>query len=70
MSSKCADYETCVWYGLQTVKSPEPVLRYLESSPGCWAKFGALLTREYENAQYRTVHELTVDVYALQHPGK
>jgi hypothetical protein len=33
-------------------------------------KFGDLLALEYENAEFRAVHELTVDAYALQHPGE
>jgi hypothetical protein len=46
-----------------------PVHRYMESSPGCWAKYGELLAREYENPEYMAVHRLTVDTYAVQHPG-
>ncbi len=64
------EYECCVWCGLKTEKSAGAVHRYLESSPGCWAKYGELLAREYENYEYMSVHELTVDAYALQHPGK
>jgi hypothetical protein len=41
----------------------------MESSPGCWSKYGELLAREYENPQYMVVHRLTVDTYAVQHPG-
>lgn len=63
-------YETCPWCRLKTEKSDGPVHRYLESSPGCWAKYGELLAREYEDFRYMAVHGLTVDTYALQHPGK
>ena len=55
---------------MQTDKCDGPVHRYLASSPGCWARFGELLVREYENPQYMAVHGLTVDAYALQHPGQ
>jgi uncharacterized protein DUF5946 len=42
----------------------------MESSAACWAKFGELLTREYESLDYAPAHRLTVDAYAVQHPGK
>jgi hypothetical protein len=42
----------------------------MESSPGCWAAFGEVLAREYSDSALLEVHRLTVDAYALQHPGK
>ena len=43
---------------------------YMLSSPGCWAAYGELLTREYESpALFGAAHRMTVDAYALQHPG-
>ncbi len=43
---------------------------YMLSSAGCWHDYGILLAREYEDpALFQTVHRLTVDAYALQHPG-
>lgn len=42
---------------------------YLGTAPGCWAIFGEVLAREYSDEQYSSVHNLTVDTYALQHPG-
>lgn len=47
-----------------------PVHRYMDSSPGCWATFGEVLAREYSNPKYFEIHRLTVDAYAVQHPGK
>ena len=42
----------------------------MRSSPGCWAAYGELLAREYEDpALFAAAHRLTVDAYALQHPG-
>lgn len=41
----------------------------MTSSPGCWAAFGAVLAREYENPALMPVHRLSVDAYAVQHPG-
>ncbi len=47
-----------------------PTHRYLESSPGCWAAYGEVLAREYgDPALFGRVHRLTVDSYAVQHPG-
>lgn len=46
-----------------------PVHRYMVSSPGCWAIYGEVLAREYSNPEYFEVHRLTVDAYAVQHPG-
>jgi hypothetical protein len=46
-----------------------PTHRYMESSPGCWAAFGAVLAREYSDPTYFEIHRLTVDAYAVQHPG-
>ena len=43
---------------------------YMDSSPACWAKFGEVLAREYSDPQYFAVHRLTVDAYAVQHPGR
>jgi hypothetical protein len=44
--------------------------RYMESSPGCWATYGEVLAREYSDPTYAGVHRLTVDAYAVQHPGR
>ncbi|MGH9624098.1 MAG: DUF5946 family protein [Bryobacteraceae bacterium] len=47
-----------------------PTHGYMESSPACWAKFGKLLVREYSDYRYMAAHQLTVDAYAIQHPGQ
>jgi hypothetical protein len=47
-----------------------PTHRYMESTPGCWAAFGAVLAREYSDPACAAVHRLTVDAYAVQHPGR
>ena len=44
--------------------------RYMESSPGCWAAYGEVLAREYEQPAYFRMHKFTVDAYAVQHPGQ
>jgi len=47
-----------------------PTHRYMESSPACWAAFGEVIAREYSDAGYARAHRLTVDTYAVQHPGR
>lgn len=42
----------------------------MESSPACWAAFGEVLAREYSDQAYFAVHRLSVDAYAVQHPGR
>jgi hypothetical protein len=41
----------------------------MESCPGCWAAYGELLAREYGSREHGVLHRLTVDAYAVQHPG-
>lgn len=47
-----------------------PTHRYMESSPGCWAAYGQILAREYSDVTFAKNHRLTVDAYAIQHPGQ
>ena len=39
------------------------------SSPACWAAFSSVLEREYSDPLLMAVHRLTVDAWAVQHPG-
>jgi hypothetical protein len=60
--------ERCVC-GFEAEKSDGPTHEYILSTAGCWEAYGRLLAREYEDqARWRT-HRLTVDAYAVQHPG-
>jgi CTP:molybdopterin cytidylyltransferase MocA len=43
---------------------------YIGASPACWAAFGELLAREFQDRAYGRVHRHTVDVYTVQHPGE
>ncbi len=43
--------------------------RYMSSSAGCWSIYGKVLAREYSDPIYFDTHRLTVDTYAIQHPG-
>ncbi|MGI3169687.1 DUF5946 family protein [Pseudooceanicola sp. C21-150M6] len=46
-----------------------PVHEYMISSPACWALFGEVLAAEYADPALRDTHRLSVDTYAVQHPG-
>jgi len=47
-----------------------PTHRYMESSPGCWAAYGEVLARGYGDPAYAQDYRLSVDAYAVQHPGR
>jgi hypothetical protein len=59
----------CPGCGLVLPTSDGPTHPYLGSSASCWALFGELLAREFGDPAYFLPHQLTVDVYAVQHPG-
>ncbi len=47
-----------------------PVHEYMASAPGCWKIYGDILAKEYATENYDPiVHRITVDTYAVQHPG-
>ena len=60
----------CVGCGAAFPDVAGPTHRYMESCPGCWAAYGDVLAREYADPLYRAAHRLTVDAYAMQHPGR
>lgn len=41
----------------------------MTSSPACWRVYGVLLAAEYGDAALMQTHRLSVDTYAVQHPG-
>lgn len=59
----------CTGCGGEFPEIEGPVHRYMSSSPGCWAAYGEILAREYSDPAYFEVHRLSVDAYAVQHPG-
>jgi hypothetical protein len=42
---------------------------HIGSAPGCWLLYSEVLAREYGDLRYTPAHQLTVDAYAVQHPG-
>lgn len=62
--------DKCFACGGSFVAVEGPTHIYMHSSPGCWNAYGGVLEREYESPMlFGAVHRLTVDAYALQHPG-
>jgi uncharacterized protein DUF5946 len=60
----------CPGCGLVLQPQPEaPKHPYIGASAECWALYGELLAREFHHPAYFRVHQLTVDTYAVQHPG-
>jgi hypothetical protein len=39
------------------------------SSPACWNAFNTVIAREYSNSELMEIHRLSVDAWAVQHPG-
>lgn len=62
--------ETCVGCAGRFPVTEGPTHRYLASAPGCWALYGDVLAKEYSRRAYFEVHGLSVDTYAVQHPGE
>ena len=61
--------ETCAGCGVALETYDGPMHPYLGASAGCWALFGEVLAREFNNPVNMRVHGTTVDTYAVQHPG-
>lgn len=47
-----------------------PVHPYMGGSPACFEHFTKILAFEYSNPSLLPTHRLTVDTYAVQHPGR
>ena len=62
--------ETCKWCKAELPTVSGPTHAYMESTPSCWAAFGRVLAKEYSGREFFAIHRLTVDAYAVQHPGQ
>ena len=47
-----------------------PTHPYMEASPACYEAFNRVLAFEYSDPTLQGTHRLTVDTYAVQHPGR
>jgi hypothetical protein len=61
--------ERCMGCGGEFVAQDGPVHRYMKSTAACWAAFGRVLAVEYSTPSLLPIHRLSVDAYAVQHPG-
>ncbi len=61
--------QVCPGCGSRLPALDGPTHAYMTSSPACWAAFGRVNAREYQNPDLMPVHRLTVDAWAVQHPG-
>ena len=59
----------CCGCGVTLPSVNGPVHRYMTASPACWRTYGEVLAREYGDRAYAKFHRLSVDAYAVQHPG-
>ena len=46
-----------------------PIHPYMELSFACWAAYGEVLAGEHSDPTLVVTHRLSVDAYAVQHPG-
>lgn len=60
----------CPGCGLVLPEHDGPIHAYIGASPACWSLFGEVLAREFSDPDYFRIHQITVDTYAVQHPGK
>lgn len=64
-----SDHHRCSGCGAKLRAIDGPVHAYMTSSPACYEAFTELLAAEYINPALLQTHRLTVDTYAVQHPG-
>jgi hypothetical protein len=64
-----AEIAVCPGCGSRLPAVEGPVHAYMTSSPACWAAFNAVMAREYSDPGLMVVHRLSVDAWAVQHPG-
>src|SRR5918992_2105890 len=63
------NHEICPGCGLWLERVDGPKHPYLGASASCLALYGEVLAREYSDPALLSIHQLTVDAYAVQHPG-
>jgi len=64
-----ADIAICPGCGSALAPVIGPTHAYMTSSPACWAAFNTVMAREYSDPGLMAVHRLSVDAWAVQHPG-
>ncbi|MEL6640151.1 MAG: DUF5946 family protein [Pseudomonadota bacterium] len=59
----------CPGCGAVMVDIEGPTHAYMISSAACYAAFTTILAAEYSDPRLRPTHRLSVDSFAVQHPG-
>lgn len=67
--AECVELQHCMGCAGLFPAQDGPTHPYMQSTPGCWAAYGRVLAREYADPRHFAIHRLTVDAYAVQHPG-
>lgn len=60
---------TCPGCGALLPAIDGPTHRYMTSTAACYELFNKVLAFEYSDPELLSTHRLTVDTYAVQHPG-
>ncbi len=63
------ELQACLGCGSRLPPSDGPIHAYMTSSPACWAAFNTVIAREFASPDLMPIHRLTVDAWAVQHPG-
>ena len=63
------EVQVCPGCGSRLEPVDGPTHAYMTSSPACWSAFNQVVAREYSNPELMDIHSLTVDTWAVQHPG-
>lgn len=63
------DVQVCNGCGALLPAVDGPTHAYMTSSSACWAAFNAVIAREFADPALMPVHRLSVDAWAVQHPG-
>ena len=63
------DSSICPGCGVELPHSDGPTHSYMTGSAACFELFNQILACEYSDTALQPTHRLTVDTYAVQHPG-
>ena len=64
-------FVSCPGCGARVKDLPGQPHPYIGATAGCWEIYGQVLAKEYGEYGYpEPTHHLTVDTYAVQHPGR
>ena len=61
--------ETCQGCGAVLERIDGPSHDYMLSSPACFERYTQILAAEYSDPALMRIHRLSVDSFAIQHPG-